>query len=362
MFLDGHYGVLTELERTVPGVYDGWPLVRSRRAFKRDLKTGMAYPDLPCSTPRLDRETGRVGIKVFRLCSHWQLFDLVQQSIWGTPAAKLTERYMSHMGSQAHMHAMAPDASSSADDVAYRTARQLLVLAHRAVEGVRDGDRSYPSWVGMLLHTVTDAYTPSHAERRIRSVRSGGSGFSGFSGFSGGSKGQRDVLDAAAELDSAIYRLAKATQAEPLSRKALRSRLPRSGQSSVYRAYLRYVMLHQSIASIKRVIPDLRAAYDRAVARAHTADRAAGSSVARFWHYASQSTAEHMLGDVGPNGALRTEMMRCCGDALELLRQGMSDSSSSSNTKTMLLGLLDLLVAGPLRIRIPKCRCAGCRR
>lgn len=348
MFLDGHFTVLDELERADPDVYDGWPLVRSRRAFKRDLKTGMAYPDLPCSMPHVDRTSGRVVLKVFRLCSHWQLFDMVQQSIWGSTAAKLTERYMSHLGSQSHLHAMSPDTASSADDVAYRTARQLLVLAHRAADGAANGNRSYPSWIGMLLHTVTDAYTPSHADR-----------------IGGG--GGDAVLDAVAELDSAIYRLAKETVAEPLSHSAIRAHVKAMGSSksssSVHRAYLRYVMLHQSIAEIKKVIPDLRSAYDRAVARAHSPSRKqAGkrSTVARFWHYASQTTAEHMLGDMGPDSAHRAEMLRCCTDALRIMRDAVQPPQQSP--KKMLLRLLDMLVAGPLRIRIPKCRCVDCRR
>lgn len=342
MFLEGHYSVLRELEAGDPSIYKGWPLVRSRYSFKHSLKTGMSYPDLPCSTPHADVNTGRVGLKVFRLCSQWKLFDMFQQSIWGRPVSKLTERYMSHLGSQAHMHAMAHNPHSTADDIAYRTCRQMLVLTHRAHEAVRAGDRSYPHWVGMLLHTVTDAYTPSHAQRRA----------------GGGSSDQ--VEDAAAMLDDALYRLAKATAEAPLSKADLRKVLGSKGAGgvSVYRAYLRYVMLHQSLGRIREVVPDLRAAYDNAVARAHSAGNS-GRPVERFWHYQSQTTIEHMIGDLGPEAVSRREMIDCCASLLHTMRSSLS-SSAEGGQRELLLGVLDILVSGPLRIRVAGCRCASC--
>jgi len=211
MLIEGHYEVLEDMARSAPGAYDGWPLMRARGQFLRALRVGVAYPDMPCGRERVSRRTGRVRVSRLRLCGHLKLLKglLLRRSVgvrlltWlASPLLpqrshsrshsrsrggvemgerayadarsrgerddpyQLHELYQSHLGSQAHLHAMSPGlGDATVGDVTYRIVRQMLVLTQRAAACALAGDAAYPHWVGIMLHVLTDSYTPGHVVR-----------------------------------------------------------------------------------------------------------------------------------------------------------------------------------------------------
>jgi hypothetical protein len=444
MLLEGHYELLEELEGELAadGGYGGWPLMRSRGEFVRVLRNGIAYPDLPCGRERVSRRTGRVTVSRFRLCGRLKVLQLlllrrsagVQLLSWlaapraaaahasssarlPVDAAELHELYQSHLGTQAHLHAMSPGlGDASVGEVTYRIVRQLLLLAFRAADAARRGDRTYPHWLGMMLHVLTDSYTPGHVVRRhdaplVRppDVRARAHAHAGARARAGAEEPGAEEPDATLALDAALYRLAKRTRERPLTLRQLRAALPSLGalgappasaalvasalvasagrslsprpapgrgrpgtraQRTVHRAYLRYVMHHQTSADVRALLPDVRGAYEAAQAAA--AARARGGrpaarryDVVNYSHYDSQPPGFHLLNDrlelIRERPAMYARMLRECAALLGLFRahltahpprsSGGGEDDGAAARRALMLGVLALLAGGPFRLR-----------
>ena len=422
MLVEGHYEVLDDLERARPGVYDGWPRMRSRAELLGALRLGIAYPDMPCGAERLSRRTGRVRVVKFRLCSSLTMLRtlLLRRSVgvrtvsWlATPSLvastigladrawpsrsrttgdgdgegegreldmqdpyQLLELYQSHLGTQAHLHAMSPGlGDATVGEVTHRIVRQLLILAHRAGEAALAGDRSYAHWLGMMLHVLTDSYTPGHVVRVADAPLV----------TPEDAAARRDRDDPVLALDGALYRMAKATAGSPHSPRAFRHALPSLSSSGgaggrlaarvLYHAYLRYVMHHQTDARLHALIPDLRGEYGRAAAAAaaRRTRRSASASefdVINYSHYDSQPAGYHLLHDrlelIRERPAMYRRMLDECAALLDLFKDALKSArhrrrrllarASSENDDASVLGplierVLALLTAGPFRVR-----------
>jgi hypothetical protein len=154
MYIQGHIDIVNEL---LPADYfDLQP--RYPDFNKRMLLRGVHYVDAPCGT--YDVRANRVFFKTSKLCATTSLINLFYEQAKGE-----TELFQRHKGFFAHLHAMTTDPENSVLKI--RNKIVVSVLGYSLLALCNQTDRVCPNalWAGMVLHTITDSYSPAHTIR-----------------------------------------------------------------------------------------------------------------------------------------------------------------------------------------------------
>jgi hypothetical protein len=142
------------------------------------LEIGVKYQDMPCATRVLDyvqekdRRNVRVYMKDYKLCNPLSLLvhaGPYPMSRSSAELAHLSEAYISHNLTLAYLHSMTPTPDMTNAQVAREVLRLCASLAAMAINDSlsMDGAKNAPNafWMGVLLHLVTDAFSPAHVLR-----------------------------------------------------------------------------------------------------------------------------------------------------------------------------------------------------
>lgn len=178
MLLEGHVEILKDalLSSGTDGHF------RARKASSNSwlqsidiLTSGVKYPDVPCAHRDLrfvTNENGavsnvEVAMRDYATCNPVHLFTLLA-SHKGYRHDVLSEAYLSHNFLLAYLHSMTPDPRKSNEETRQNVLQLCKVMASLAVHDVLLQDEApQPNafWLGVLLHTVMDAFSPSHVMR-----------------------------------------------------------------------------------------------------------------------------------------------------------------------------------------------------
>ena len=174
MYVEGHKEIVEEVvrERLPPGFMEGWglalakpTLVEGRRGLMRAIRRGLEYPDLPCGRVTLT-SGNEIVFSHPRLCSVFSLVRLFTAA--SRRLGQYTEFMQSHVGPMAHLHSMAPVHGAPSSAVVREIVSHALVSAlsfYRCFQTRGEEKKHAGFWLGILLHTLTDSYSPGHAVR-----------------------------------------------------------------------------------------------------------------------------------------------------------------------------------------------------
>jgi hypothetical protein len=176
MFITGHREILnTVLAQLPPGTFSPAQVKRMHR--------GLEYVDTPCG--KYVVQDGHVVLTKQRLCRLGVLLSLFDSRRYGESSV-----FQFHKGFFAHLHAMTTDPENTVLKIRDKIVTTVLGLSLLALFDTRVFDappeeggtqrsagslRPNAFWVGMVLHTITDSYSPAHTIRkttsRVRRVR-----------------------------------------------------------------------------------------------------------------------------------------------------------------------------------------------
>jgi hypothetical protein len=150
MFIQGHIEII---KRLMPKNYFDLPNFPD---FSLDLLLkGIEYVDAPCGTYNI--KDGRVVFvknKENVVCSIFSLVDLFNEKVNGE-----TELFQHHKGFFAHLHAMTTDPDHTILNIRNKIITSVLGYSLLAVS------EASAFFAGMVLHIITDSYSPSHTIR-----------------------------------------------------------------------------------------------------------------------------------------------------------------------------------------------------
>lgn len=127
----------------------------------RTMRDGLRYPDLPCAQRAL--KNGKVFNVDYKPCP-----VLKMRHLFGSSKNRAYEIYLSHNGRLAFMHAMTPASTDKQTDVQKKIIDTLVIMFRLAVHDdthISDKPGVNAFWLGQVLHTVMDSYSPAHTYR-----------------------------------------------------------------------------------------------------------------------------------------------------------------------------------------------------
>jgi hypothetical protein len=124
------------------------------------LKKGLAYPDFPCAKFKFKEKNLKV---TNNLCSLTKLVDdiVILPNLYSIA-------YASHYGIFSIWHSMSYDPSKTVKEIRDEIIDHLMILAKLSlIDTTKDKDGFVPNifWLGMVLHTIMDSYSPAHLLR-----------------------------------------------------------------------------------------------------------------------------------------------------------------------------------------------------
>jgi hypothetical protein len=159
MLLPGHLHIYKEVMRGLDVYYND---IGSEHVNKLMLKSGLIYPDMPCSKYGL--KDNHVIIHRMQICSMFKLTRVISKS------NEMDEIFQSHNGMYAFLHAMTYDPKKDVKTVRIRIVRMMMVYAILALYDMYAYDikpKKSPNifWIGMIMHTIQDSYSNAHTIR-----------------------------------------------------------------------------------------------------------------------------------------------------------------------------------------------------
>lgn len=124
---------------------------------------GLKYVDTPCG--KYEVLKGKVYFTDRRLCSLTHLAHLYHEGLFGE-----SKLFQYHKGFFAHLHAMSTDPENTVGKIRNKVVMSILGYSLLALydNNVFDANpKLNPNmmWVGMIMHTITDSYSPAHTIR-----------------------------------------------------------------------------------------------------------------------------------------------------------------------------------------------------
>jgi hypothetical protein len=159
MFIYGHIDIIKDL---LPADYFNLPY---KKFNKKLILKGLAYVDAPCGSYTIKQD--HVFFKRTKLCSVTSLINLFYEKTHGE-----TEHFQTHKGFFAHLHAM----TTHPDNTVLKIRNKIIVsiLGYCLLALYDQSDNVCPNslWAGMILHIITDSYSPAHTIREPHSKHS----------------------------------------------------------------------------------------------------------------------------------------------------------------------------------------------
>lgn len=141
------------------------------------LVSGLKYPDLPCASRTMKTDkTGPLGsydmhvqMNDYQTCNPVVLIKYLASHV-GFQKDVLSEAYLSHNYILAYLHSMSPNPSLTNGQVLSNILQFCRVLASLSIRDIVHKDpkrKGLPNafWIGMMLHTVMDSFSPAHVFR-----------------------------------------------------------------------------------------------------------------------------------------------------------------------------------------------------
>jgi hypothetical protein len=164
MYIQGHIEIINDVldnSEKLTQYFKSLPLYKN--VNRRMLKKGLAYVDAPCGKYEI------VGNKLLfqsrRLCELSEMLRVFHETEFGE-----SKVFQFHNGFFSHLHSMSTDPENSVLKIRNKILLSILGFALLSVyDDIHiDKDTKFnPNimWIGMILHIITDSYSPAHTIR-----------------------------------------------------------------------------------------------------------------------------------------------------------------------------------------------------
>lgn len=170
MFISGHEKILDDVMLKLPSNYfndiqDIYPFFNMQKIIK-----GMTYNDLPCGEYELTKDKKHYIFHSKKLCNYSKILNILEE----TPINKNdVSIFQSHRGYFSHIHSMTTDPDNSVEKIRNKIITSIISYALLSIYDDKIFDKKlkiYPNalWIGIILHIITDSYSPSHTIRNSK--------------------------------------------------------------------------------------------------------------------------------------------------------------------------------------------------
>jgi hypothetical protein len=158
MYISGHSEIL---EESIKDLDINFKNIKYEYVTNELLGTGLKYPDFPCGEFKFKNKKLQV---TKRLCSILTIVDdiIVKPKMYSIA-------YSSHYGMFSIWHSMTFDPHKSVKEVRDEIVDHLITLARLSLRDTNiSRDKPVPNifWLGMVIHTIMDSYSPAHLLRK----------------------------------------------------------------------------------------------------------------------------------------------------------------------------------------------------
>jgi len=161
MYISGHFEILNELlnHSELKNYFDN-----SGKFSKDNLFKGVEVVDLPCDT--YSKNNSHIFAHP-KICNKLQLLDLFNDD------KSETTLWQRHNGYFAHLHSMTTDPDNNVEKIRNKIilaiiGYSLLALYDTNIFNKDPQKKPNSVWLGMVLHIITDSYSPAHTIRDKR--------------------------------------------------------------------------------------------------------------------------------------------------------------------------------------------------
>lgn len=174
MLIEGHIKLLKLALRSKPELSNFFASKGNGEMSFERLISGLKYPDLPCASRSLKFDKMgsydmHVQMNSYNTCNPAILLKYLSSHV-GFQKDVLSEAYLSHNYTLAYLHSMTPNPNLTNGQVISNTLQFCRVMASMAIRDILNKDPSHRGlpnvfWMGMLMHTVMDSFSPAHVFR-----------------------------------------------------------------------------------------------------------------------------------------------------------------------------------------------------
>jgi hypothetical protein len=171
MFISGHLKILNDVILKLPSNYFNDIVQKIYPFFNEEkLIKGMTYNDLPCGKYELTKDKKHFIFHSKKICDYTKILNILEE----TPIDKNNVLiFQSHRGYFSHIHSMTTDPNNSVEKIRNKIILSIMSYALLAIydDKIYDKDlKIYPNalWIGIILHIITDSYSPSHTIRNSK--------------------------------------------------------------------------------------------------------------------------------------------------------------------------------------------------
>jgi hypothetical protein len=160
MYISGHLEIVDDIVKTyLPADY-----FDSNLKLKQ-LKKGIVYVDAPCGSYEIKNND---NISIRRVCELSKMLRLFNGKTFGE-----SKMFQFHKGYFTHLHAMTTDPSNSMLKIRNKIIMSILGYSILSIydDSIYDPERKIKPnafWAGIILHIITDSYSPAHTIRNAK--------------------------------------------------------------------------------------------------------------------------------------------------------------------------------------------------
>lgn len=162
MFIQGHNEIIEDVLKKLPNYFD----THYSHVTKEKLLKGSSYVDLPCGYYELSDDNKHFIFHSRKLCHVSKLVTLLYE----TPFSANINIFQYHRGFFAYLHSMTTDPENTNLKIRDKIVLSIISYALLAIYDdliFSSKKKFYPNilWIGIILHMITDSYSPSHTIR-----------------------------------------------------------------------------------------------------------------------------------------------------------------------------------------------------
>lgn len=156
MYVSGHIEILNDIFSQLPKNYFD-------KKFINRIYNGVEFVDSPCGLYKYQDK--HIHFKTHKICGLSFFFELFDNVKHGEG-----HMFQFHKGFFAHLHSMTTDPDNTVNKIRNKIVKSILAYSLLALYGNRIFDKNpemklYGAWVGMIMHIITDSYSPAHTIR-----------------------------------------------------------------------------------------------------------------------------------------------------------------------------------------------------
>jgi hypothetical protein len=161
MYISGHLEILDNILAILPNDYFNHEYENVNVTL---LKHGMKYPDNPCGIyDNIDNK--HVMLRESKLCKFKNIFKLFNEIEYGE-----SQIFQVHLGFFSHVHSMSTSPENNMLKIRNKILMSIIGYALLSVydKNVFNKNPKFSPnifWIGIILHCITDSYSPAHTIR-----------------------------------------------------------------------------------------------------------------------------------------------------------------------------------------------------